>query len=58
MFDFYIELLQFIESSMNSEKLNKEIINDETLFYLNVSQVSDRTSERKKQKERFDKKYD
>lgn len=58
MFDFYIELLQFIESSMNSEKLNKEIINDEILFYLNVSQVSDRTSERKKQKERFDKKYD
>lgn len=58
MFDFYIELLQFIESSMNSEKLNKEIINDEILFYLNVSQVSDGTSERKKQKERFDKKYD
>lgn len=58
MFDFYIELLQFIESSMNSEKLNKETINDETLFYLNVSQVLDRTSERKKQKERFDKKYD
>lgn len=58
MFDFYIELLQFIECSMNSEKLNKEIINDETIFYLNVSQVLDRADERKKQKERFDKKYD
>ncbi|XP_043604134.1 putative ATP-dependent RNA helicase TDRD12 isoform X3 [Bombus pyrosoma] len=47
------KLLQFIEYSMNSEKLNKEIINDETTFYLNVSQVLDRAGERTKQKESF-----
>ena len=44
---------------MNNEKLDKEVINDETIFYLNVSKVLDSINEGKEQEERFDKKkYD
>ena len=49
-------MLQFIENPVNNEKLDKEVINDETVFYLNVSKVMDNTNEEKEQEERFDKK--
>ena len=52
-------MLQFIKNPMNNEKLDKEVINDETIFYLNVSKVLDSINEGKEQEERFDKKkYD
>ncbi|OAD56630.1 Tudor domain-containing protein 12, partial [Eufriesea mexicana] len=47
------ELLQFIKNPMNSEKVDKEIINCETIFYLNISKVLNSNNERKEQKESF-----
>ncbi|KAK1137221.1 hypothetical protein K0M31_001743 [Melipona bicolor] len=52
------ELLQFIKNPMNNEKLDKEVINDETVFYLNVSKVLESTNEGKEQEESLTRKME
>lgn len=56
VFNFCIELLQFIKNPMN-KKLDRKIINNEIIFYLNISKMLSSNNKEKEKKKRFGKKY-